>query len=113
MIFNPAVAGGGSTPESISFSLTFGLSKMAWEAKWRALENGEVVTKSSGSNPAQLSNISILKGTPITALVYRNGINIDYEGDGEYYTMFNTSDSNAHVYVIYPIDNGSGQFLML
>lgn len=97
-----------SPPENITTSLTFDLSKMTWNVRYRSLEDGEVVTKSGGNSPAELSNIKVLKGTPITVLVNRNGAFVNYEGDGDYYVM--ASSSGADIYVMYPTDKGTGRF---
>lgn len=105
-----AVSGGGSGTQSITFSLTFNLSKMEWRAFYWPAEGEGSIWITSDDNVSSLNNLHIQAGTPILVMINPQGTPIEYNGDGTFMSnLFNTS----LLWAIVPEGDGSGVFSMI
>lgn len=107
MIFNPMVSGGNTGIQSITFSLTFNLSKMAWRAFYWPAEGEGSIWITSDDNVSSLNNLHIQAGTPILVMINNNGAPIGYSGDG---TFMSNLFYASFLWAIVPEGDGSGVF---
>lgn len=110
MIFNPTVSGGDTGTKSITFSLTFNLSKMEWRAFYWPAEGEESTWITSDDNVSSLNNLHIQAGTPILVMINSQGTPIGYSGDG---TSMSNLFNASFLWAIVPEGDGSGVFSMI
>lgn len=102
-----AMSGGGSGTQSITFSLTFNLSKMVWRAFYWPAEGEGNIWVASADNVSSLNNLHIQAGTPILVMINPQGASIEYSGDG---TFMRNSFEGSLLWAIVPEGDGSGVF---